>query len=142
MSEARQKSREIRVSGIGQIRKRELIPFTRQTASMLNAGMSVLAAVSTLEDQCTHPGFRVVLKNLRESIESGSPVSEGLRHFPKIFDDMYVNMVAAGEKSGQFAPVLKRLAVMLDSSARLVRKVKSAMTYPAVIMGLAILIAG
>ncbi|MDX9866469.1 MAG: type II secretion system F family protein [Kiritimatiellia bacterium] len=142
MPEVKQKSREIRVSGIGQIRKKELIPFTRQTASMLNAGMSVLAAISTLEDQCSHAGFRVVLKNLRESIESGSPVSEGLRHFPKIFDDMYVNMVAAGEKSGQFAPVLKRLAVMLDSSARLVRKVKSAMTYPAVIMGLATLIAG
>lgn len=130
-----------KVVGVNQILKKELIPFTRQMASMLNAGMSVLVSVCTLEEQCEHPGFKVVLKNLRESIESGSPVSEGLRQFPKIFDEMYVNMVAAGEKSGQFASVLKRLASMLDSSARLVRKVKSAMTYPTVVLGMALLIA-
>ena len=73
--------------------------------------------------------------------ESGSPFSDGLATYPQVFDPMYVNMVAAGEASGQFAPVLKRLAVMLDSSARLVRKVKSALTYPTVIMSLALIIA-
>jgi len=133
--------REKRVVGVNQILKKELIPFTRQTASMLNAGMSILVSICTLEEQCEHPGFKTVLTSLRESIESGAPVSEGLRKFPRIFDDMYVNMVAAGEKSGQFAGVLKRLAAMLDSSARLVRKVKSAMTYPTVILGMALLIA-
>ncbi|MEI7946155.1 MAG: type II secretion system F family protein [bacterium] len=130
-----------KVVGINQILKKELIPFTRQMASMLNAGMSVLVSICTLEEQCEHPGFKVVLKSLRQSIESGAPVSDGLRMFPKIFDEMYVNMVAAGEKSGQFAGVLKRLAAMLDSSARLIRKVKSAMTYPTVILGMALLIA-
>jgi len=133
--------RRVKVAGVKQILKKELIPFTRQTASMLNAGMSILVAVCTLEEQCEHPGFKVVLKSLRESIEGGAPVSEGLRKFPKIFDEMYVNMVAAGEKSGQFAGVLKRLAAMLDSSARLIRKVKSAMTYPTVILGMALVIA-
>ena len=141
MTEARTRFAPIRVSGVGQILKKELIPFTRQTASMLNAGMSILAAVATLEDQCAHPGFKTVLKHLRENIESGAPFSDGLRYFPKVFDDMYVNMVAAGEKSGQFAAVLKRLAIMLDSSARLVRKVKSAMTYPSVVLSMALLIA-
>lgn len=136
------KGKQIKVQGVGVILKKELIPFTRQTASMLNAGMSILVAISTLEEQCEHPGFKVVLKGLRDSVESGSPVSDGLRKFPQIFDEMYINMVAAGEKSGQFAAVLKRLSVMLDSSARLVRKVKSAMTYPTVILGLATLIAG
>jgi len=141
MSEARIRFAPIRISGVGQILKKELIPFTRQTASMLNAGMSILAAVSTLEDQCSHPGFKTVLKSLRENIESGAPFSDGLRYFPKVFDDMYVNMVAAGEKSGQFAAVLKRLAIMLDSSARLLRKVKSAMMYPTVVLSMALLIA-
>ncbi len=136
------KGKKIKVQGVSVILKKELIPFTRQTASMLNAGMSILVAISTLEEQCEHPGFKVVLKGLRDSVESGSPVSDGLRKFPQIFDEMYINMVAAGEKSGQFAAVLKRLSVMLDSSARLVRKVKSAMTYPTVILGLATLIAG
>jgi len=131
----------IKIAGVGQILKKELIPFTRQLSSMLNAGMSVLVSLSTLEEQCEHHGFKVVLKNLRESVESGSPVSDGLRRFPTVFDDMYVNMVAAGEKSGQFAGVLKRLAVMLDSSARLARKVKSAMTYPTVVLSMALLIA-
>lgn len=131
----------MRISGISQIKSREVIPFTRQTASMLNAGMSILSAISTLQEQTTHPGFKLVLKTLRDNVESGMPFSEGLRMFPRIFDDMYVNMVAAGEKSGQFALVLKRLAIMMDASARLLRKVKSAMTYPGVVLSLALILA-
>lgn len=131
-----------KVSGARKIRKKELIPFTRQMASMLNAGMSILASVSTLEEQSTNASFRQVLRQLRDVIESGSPFSEGLSLFPQIFDDMYVNMVAAGEESGQFAPVLKRLADMLDASARLTRKVKSALTYPIVVLALSFIIAG
>ena len=141
MSAKTSKIPTLRVSGVKKILKNELIPFTRQTASMLNAGMSILAAVSTLEDQCAHPGFKRVLRVLRESIESGMPFSDGLRHFPQIFDDMYLNMVAAGEGS-QFAPVLRRLAAMLDASARLVRKVKSAMAYPVIVLTIALIIAG
>ena len=141
MAETKTRTAQMRIKGVGQIKKRELIPFTRQTASMLNAGMSILSTLSTLEDQCSHPGFRLILKTLRENVENGSPFSDGLRHFPKVFDDMYINMVAAGEKSGQFAAVLKRLAFMMDSSSRLVRKVKSALTYPTVILSLALLIA-
>lgn len=141
MAENKTRSNAVRITGIGEIRKRELIPFTRQTGSMLNAGMSILSAISTLEDQCAHPGFKLILKSLRENLESGSPFSDGLRRFPRVFDEMYVNMVAAGEKSGQFAAVLRRLAAMMDSSAKLVRKVKSALTYPVVILSLALLIA-
>ena len=142
MSDNTKKGARVRVSGIGLIKKRELIPFTRQTASMLHAGMSILSTISTLEDQCLHVGFKLVLKSLRENIENGLPFSDGLRLFPRIFDDMYVNMVAAGERSGQFAAVLKRLAVMMDASARLLRKVKSAMAYPTVVLSLALVIAG
>ena len=120
----------VRVRGAGQIRKKDLIPFTRQMSGMLNAGMSIISAVSTLEEQNTSKLFKPVLKGLRDNIESGSPFSDGLSTYPQIFDPM-----------GQFAPVLKRLAVMLDSSARLVRKVKSALTYPTVIMSLALIIA-
>ena len=141
MADTKTPAVQIRISGIGQIKKRELIPFTRQTASMLNAGMSILSTLSALEDQCFHPGFKRILKAMRENVESGSPFSDGLRLFPKVFDDMYVNMVTAGEKSGQFAAVLKRLAIMMDSSSRLMRKVKSALTYPAVILSLALIIA-
>ena len=135
------KVRTIKVQGANKIKKKEVIPFTKQTASMLNAGMSILAAITTVEAQCKHPGFKVVLQNLRDNIESGSPFSEGLARFPSVFDDMYVNMVAAGERSGQFADVLFRIAMMLDASARLVRKVKSATTYPLVVLSLALIMA-
>jgi type IV pilus assembly protein PilC len=141
MATSKTRPTHIRISGVGSIIKRELIPFTRQTASMLNAGMSILTSISTLEEQTVHPGFKLVLKTLRVSVESGMPFSDGLRLFPRIFDDMYVNMVAAGEKSGQFASVLKRLAIMMDSSARLRRKVKSALTYPVVVLSLSLIIA-
>lgn len=133
--------RQRRVAGIRHIRKRELIPFTRQSAGMLNAGMSIVATVATLQEQATHPGFRALLSDLRATIESGSPFSEGLAQYPQVFNEMYVNMVRAGERSGQFADIMKRLAALLDSSARLVRKVKSAITYPAVVLTLALIIA-
>lgn len=136
-----QNIKKIKVTGAKQIKKREVIPFTKQTASMLNAGMSILAAISTIEAQCKHPGFKVVLQTLRESIESGNPFSAGLARFPSVFDDMFVNMVSAGERSGQFADVLQRIAMLLDSSARLVRKVKSATTYPIVVLSLALIMA-
>jgi len=132
----------IKVAGVSAIRKKELIPFTRQMSSMLNAGMSILSALATLEEQCANPSFKKVLSRIKDKIEGGEPFSEALAMFPQIFDTMYVNMVAAGEESGQFAPVLKRLAAMLDSSARLVRKVKSAMTYPIVILSIALILAG
>lgn len=142
MRRVKTKQTQMAVSGVAKIRKQELIPFTRQTASMINAGMSILTAISTLEDQTANKSFKLVLTHLRQNLESGMPFSEGLAVFPKIFDEMYVNMVMAGEMSGQFAPVLRRLAVMMDSSARLTRKVKSAMTYPTVILSLAFVVSG
>ncbi len=131
-----------KVSGAKAIRKKDLVPFTRQIAGMLRAGMSVLAALSTLEEQCENQNFKAVLRQLRERLESGEPFSTALADFPTIFDEMYVNMVAAGERSGQFADVLARLAEILQSSARLARKVKSALTYPTVVLCMALLIAG
>ncbi len=130
-----------KVVGVRHIRNKELIPFTRQSAGMLNAGMSIIATISTLQEQASHSGFRALLTDLRNAIESGSPFSEGLALHEEIFGEMYINMVRAGEKSGQFAEIMKRLAALLDSSARLVRKVKSALTYPIVIMLVAVLIA-
>ena len=131
-----------KIKGAKKIVKTELVPFTRQLASMIGAGMPILATVQTLEEQCTNPEFKKVLGHLLETIESGDPVSQGLAAFPAIFDDMYVNMVVAGEQSGEFAGILKRLAAIIQSTARLRGKVKSAMTYPTVIVSIALLLAG
>ena len=130
-----------RLRGAKAIVKKELIPFTRQISSMLGAGMTILASIQTLGEQCANPNFKAVLDKLKDSIENGEPMSRGLQAFPQVFDDMYVNMVIAGEQSGEFAGILRRLATILQSSARLSGKVKSAMTYPTVIICLALTIA-
>ena len=132
---------EIKIRGAKKIAKNEVIPFTRQLASMLGAGMTILASIQTLEEQCANPEFKKVLQHLGDVIEGGEPLSAGLTDFPVLFDEMYVNMVIAGEQSGEFAPIMKRLAQIMTSSSRLRKKVKSAMTYPAVIMSIALLMA-
>ena len=120
----------------------EVIPFTRQLASMIGAGMPILPAIQTLEEQCANPEFKKVLSHMLATIEGGNPISQSLAAFPVLFDDMYVNMVIAGEQSGEFAGILKRLATILGSASRLRKKVKSAMTYPTVIISIALLMAG
>ena len=124
------------------VARTELVPFTRQLASMSAAGMPILATIMTLEEQCANPEFKKVLNFMNKTIESGEPLSRALAAFPDIFDDMYVNMVVAGEQSGEFAGILKRLGTLIQSSARLRRKVKSAMTYPTVIISIALVMAG
>ena len=130
-----------RIKGAKKIAANEVIPFTRQLASMIGAGMPILPAMQTLEEQCANPEFKKVLTHMLVTIEGGEPISKSLMAFPKIFDDMYVNMVIAGEQSGEFAGILKRLGTLIQSSARLRRKVKSAMTYPAVIISIALVMA-
>ena len=130
---------EVKVRGVRGIVGKELVPFTKQLASMTGAGMSILSTMQTLEEQAENPEFKKVLNHLLKSIEGGDPLSRGLAAFPKIFDEMYVNMVIAGEQSGEFAGILKRLATILQSGARLKKKVKSAMTYPTVIVSIALL---
>ncbi len=131
----------IKVKRAKRLRNKELIPFTRQLASMLGAGMTILASIQTLGEQSSDLEFKKVLKHLGDVIEGGAPMSAGLADFPQLFDDMYVNMVIAGEQSGEFAGIMKRLANILQSSSRLKKKVKSAMTYPIVIVSIAMLLA-
>ena len=131
-----------KIKGAKKLAKTEVVPFTRQIASMIGAGMPILSTMQTLEDQCANPEFKKVLTHVRVTIEGGDPMSKALAAFPALFDDMYVNMVVAGEQSGEFAGILKRLAAIMQATARLKGKVKSAMTYPTVIVSIALLMAG
>ena len=132
-------NKPIKIKGAKKLAATQVIPFTRQVASMLGAGMTILASIQTLEEQCDEPEFKKVLRHLSEVIEGGEPMSVGLADVPDLFDEMYVNMVVAGEQSGEFAGILKRLATILQSGARLKKKVKSAMTYPTTIVSIALL---
>ncbi len=131
--------RTIKVRGAKALVKKEIIPFTRQLSSMLAAGMTILSSIQTLAEQCDNKEFKSVLQHLCDAIESGEPLSVGLADYPQLFDDMYVNMVIAGEQSGEFAGIMKRLAIIMQSGARLRQKVKSAMSYPTVIVSIALL---
>lgn len=129
------------VRGARRIVARELAPFSRQLAAMLHAGMSLIASISTIEDQTANPSFRKILTEIRKSIEGGSPFSEGLANFPGVFDDLFVSIVRAGERSGEFAISMRYIGTLLEDNAKLSRKVRSALAYPIVVGCVAIIIA-
>ncbi len=108
---------------------------------MMRAGLSLVASLSTLEEQSSNPEFRAVLGGIKTAVEGGGTFSDGLNRYPTIFDDLYLSIVRAGERSGEFAETMRRIAMLLESSARLQRKVKSAMTYPVVVLCMALAIA-
>ena len=138
---AGQSSRAPRVQGAKKMVNKDLPPFSRQMAAMLAAGMPIVAALETLEEQAVNPNFKLVLSAVKRSIEGGSSFSESLALVPEVFDALYINMVRAGEQSGQFAETMKRIGDLLESNAKLKRKVKSALTYPVVVLSMALIIA-
>lgn len=130
-----------KITGARKIVNHDVPAFSRQLAAMLSAGMPIVVSLETLEEQASNPSFKYALSELRKNIENGSSYSESLAKMPMIFDDLYVNMVRAGERSGQLAETMKRIASLLDSDAKLKRKVKSAMMYPTIVLCVALLIA-
>jgi type IV pilus assembly protein PilC len=130
-----------RVSGARRIVNRELAPFSRQLSAMLRAGMSLIVSITTLEEQTLFPPFKKLLTNIRLSVEAGNTFSDSLAFYPQVFDALYVNIVRAGERSGEFAITMRQLGDLLESTARLRRKVKAAMTYPVVVLCVALIIA-
>jgi len=130
-----------RVPGARKIVSAYLPAFSRQIGAMLSAGMPIVAALETLEEQADNPNFKIVISQARKSIENGASVSDALQEFPSVFDELYINMIRGGEKGGQLAEAIARLAGFLEASAKLHRKVKSAMMYPAIVLCMALGIA-
>ncbi len=130
-----------RVRGANKIVNKDLPSFSRQMAAMLAAGMPIVASLETLEEQAVNPNFKMVLSEVRKSIEGGASFSESLAQIPDVFEVLYVNMVRAGEQSGQFAETMKRIGDLLEANAKLKRKVKSALTYPVVVLSMSLIIA-
>ena len=119
-----------------------LTVFTRQLATLVNAGMPIMRSLETLARQEKNLPFKEVVESLVESIRSGSNFSDGLLQHPKVFDRLYVNMVKAGEAGGVLGTVLERLARFMEKAEKIKGKVKSAMTYPVIIMCVAVGIVG
>ena len=128
-----------RTSG-GKVALQDLVIFTRQLATMIDAGLAMVQCLQALAEQTQNKVMRDVIKDVCTRVESGDSFSEALMKHPKVFNRLYFSMVAAGEKGGLLAEILARLATYLENTARLRKKVKSAMMYPTIVTVVAIAI--
>lgn len=118
----------------------DLCVFTQQLGSMLDAGLPLVAALDSLMEQVQDPVFKIIVRDMRADIAGGTSFSEAARKYPNCFPNLFVSMVEAGEASGALAPILKKVGSYFESSVKLARQVKGAMTYPAAVMSLAVMI--
>jgi type IV pilus assembly protein PilC len=124
--------------GLGaRVTTRDLVVMTRQFATMINAGLPLVQALDILAKQTENKALAGITKQVVYDVESGHTLADALRKHPKAFGDLYVNMVAAGEAGGILDTILVRLAQFLEKNDAIIRKVKGAMVYPAVIMSVA-----
>jgi type IV pilus assembly protein PilC len=118
----------------------DIILFARQFSTMIDAGLPIIQCLDILYTQQANATFRRMLKEIKESVEGGATLAEALKKFPKHFDDLFVNMIAAGEAGGILDAILRRLAAYMEKAAKLKSKVKGAMTYPIVTLIIAVLV--
>ena len=126
----------------GRIRPENVAVVTRQLAVLTGAGVPLAEALSALVDQVDHERLKKVVSNVKQRVNEGSSLADALKAHPRVFSDLYVNMIRAGESSGALEVVLKRLADFTESQARLRAKVVATLTYPVVMVGFSAVILG
>jgi type IV pilus assembly protein PilC len=132
---------EIKIPGFGEkLKARDLSVFTRQFATMIDAGLTIVQCLDIQTQQSESKVLRNTLRAIKQDVEGGSTLAEALRKHPKIFDDLYVNMVEAGEAGGVLNAILNRIALFIEKANKLKKKVKGAMIYPCTIIGVAIVV--
>ena len=134
-----QAPKDIKISFGKGIGTRDVVIFTRQFATMINSGLPLVQALDILSEQTENKALKEVTRAVVYDVESGHTLADALRKHPKAFSELYVNMVAAGEAGGILDTILLRLATFMEKNDALVRKVKGAAIYPAVIFSVAIL---
>ncbi|CAN5798786.1 type II secretion system F family protein [soil metagenome] len=130
----RAKPKDINISFGSGVKTREVVIFTRQFATMINSGLPLVQSLTILAEQTENKKFQEVIAAVLYDIESGQTLADSMRKHPKVFTDLYTNMVAAGEAGGILDTILNRLATFLEKNDALARKIKGAMTYPAVML--------
>jgi type IV pilus assembly protein PilC len=124
----------------GRVKDKDLVVFTRQFATMIDAGLPLVQALEILAKQTENKTLATVIGEVKNDVEGGSTYADALRKHPRVFSDLYTNMVAAGESGGILDTILNRLAVYIEKSMKLKSKVKGAMIYPSVIVSVAIIV--
>ncbi len=133
--------REIHIPGVGnRVKLKELSVFSRQFATMINSGLTLLRSLQILAVQTDSKPLAEVITQVRTEVESGASLSQALSHHPKVFSKLYVAMVRSGETGGVLDEVLLQLSATIEKQVELRHKIRSAMTYPAVVLGLVVVI--
>lgn len=125
---------------LSRVKQDELVMVTRNLGSMLNAGLTVSRALSVIERQSRNPRLKGVVKKIIENINAGGQFFEALKEHPSVFDDLFVAMIRAGEESGTLAESLKVLAMQMERSSNLKKKIKGAMMYPSIVITVMVII--
>jgi type IV pilus assembly protein PilC len=134
----KEKGKEIALPKLrGGVDEKTLAVFTRQFSVMIDAGLPLVQCLQILGEQQEHKAFQRIILQVREDVESGSSLANAMKKHPQAFDDLFVNMVAAGEAGGILDTILQRLATYIEKNARLKAQVKSAMIYPIAVLSIA-----
>lgn len=128
--------------GGGKVDTKDLVVFTRQFATMIDSGLPLVQCLDILASQQLNKSFKAALYNIKESVEGGSTFADALAKHPKMFDQLYVNLIAAGEVGGILDTILNRLAAYIEKALKLKKQVKGAMVYPATIISIAVVVIG
>jgi type IV pilus assembly protein PilC len=134
------KSAGLSIQFMQRITEREVAVFTRQLATMIDAGLPLVQSLEILGNQQENQKFKDTLLAVKNEVEGGSTFSDALRKHPKAFDDLYTNLVTAGEIGGTLDIILNRLAQYMEKSIALKKRVKGAMVYPAAILGVSVMV--
>ncbi|MFQ5681774.1 MAG: type II secretion system F family protein [Candidatus Binatia bacterium] len=133
--------KEITIPGFGpKVKSRDVIVFTRLFGTMIDAGLPIVQSLDILVQQTENKAFKQTVSMIKQDVAGGSTLADALSKHPKIFDDLYVNMVAAGEIGGVLNTILNRISLFIEKAAKLKKKVKGAMIYPATIIGVAVIV--
>jgi type IV pilus assembly protein PilC len=130
----KKKPKEINIVIGSGVEPKELVQFTRQFATMIDAGLPLVQCLDILGSQTPNKIFAAALKDIKNTVEGGSTFSDALRKHPKIFDELYVNLVQAGELGGILDTILNRLATYIEKRVKLARQIKGALTYPVAVV--------
>ncbi|RZB36188.1 MAG: type IV pilus assembly protein PilC [Desulfobacteraceae bacterium Eth-SRB2] len=122
------------------VKQKDIIIFCRQFSTMIDAGLPIIQCLDILFSQHENKTFKNMLKEIKQNVESGQTFAEALKKYPKQFDDLFINMISAGEAGGILDTILRRLSAYLEKAARLKSQIKGAMTYPAVTMAIAVIV--
>jgi type IV pilus assembly protein PilC len=138
VKEAEAKKKGMMTIGKRKVKLADLVIFTRQLSTMISAGVPLARSLATLQADCESPYLKEAIGGIVKDVEGGTPLGDAFAKYPDIFSDVYVNMVRAGEEGGILDEILKRLALQVELDASIRKKVKSAMAYPTVLMGVTV----